>query len=112
MKRLTAKTVATLRSARDYPGLGRFLLGRVFYTDSVNTVIMMMVLFTVNVRLPLTERTKRQGKLRVGWIMLFAIVFAIAGGLPGGGWSIESGLRRRLTLFCLPLIVVCLFFWR
>src|SRR3954470_24769695 len=35
----TSQTLRTLRSGRQYPGLVRFLVGRVFYTDSINTVI-------------------------------------------------------------------------
>ena len=31
----TAETIRTLRSGRDYPGLVRFLVGRVFYTELV-----------------------------------------------------------------------------
>jgi MFS family permease len=45
----TAQTWATLRSGRQYPGLLRFLLGRIFYTDAINTVIAFMGLYVVNV---------------------------------------------------------------
>jgi UMF1 family MFS transporter len=34
----TAQTLTTLRSGHQYPGLLRFLVGRVFYTDAINTV--------------------------------------------------------------------------
>jgi UMF1 family MFS transporter len=39
IKESTAQTWKTLRSGHEYPGLLRFLVGRVFYTDSINTVI-------------------------------------------------------------------------
>jgi MFS transporter, UMF1 family len=45
----TAQTMATLRGGKAYPGLLRFLVGRVFYTDAINTVISYMSLYTVNV---------------------------------------------------------------
>ena len=48
--RLTARDVvaafgqlrSTIEHAREVPGLGRFLLGRFFYSDAVNTVIVVM----------------------------------------------------------------------
>ena len=104
MKRLTAKTVATLRSARDYPGLGRFLLGRVFYTDSVNTVIMMMVLFTVNVAVA-NGADEAAGQTQSRLIMLFAIVFAIAGGLAWG-WLVDRIGPKKTLSFVLSLWIV------
>src|SRR6476659_7851979 len=37
----------TIGHAREVPGLGRFLLGRFFYSDAVNTIIVMMTVVTV-----------------------------------------------------------------
>ena len=34
----------TIRNARTVPGLGRFLLGRFFYSDAVNTIIVVMAI--------------------------------------------------------------------
>ena len=34
----------TIRHAREVPGLGRFLLGRFFYSDAVNTIIVVMAI--------------------------------------------------------------------
>ena len=56
-QRLTvAEVVATfgqlrrsIAHARDVPGLGRFLVGRFFYSDAVNTVIVVMSVVTVKV---------------------------------------------------------------
>lgn len=56
-KRLTAaEVVATfgqlrhsIAHAREVPGLGRFLVGRFFYSDAVNTVIVVMSVVTVRV---------------------------------------------------------------
>ena len=47
--RIHGETLRTMRSSGEYPGLMRFLIGRVFYTDSINTVIGIMVLYTINV---------------------------------------------------------------
>ena len=37
----------TIRHAREVPGLPRFLLGRFFYSDAVNTVIVVMSVVAV-----------------------------------------------------------------
>lgn len=42
-----AQLATTLRDAREVPGLLRFLVGRFFYTDPVNTVIVVMSVFAV-----------------------------------------------------------------
>jgi UMF1 family MFS transporter len=42
-----SQTLQTVRSLRDYPGLGRFLAARFFYTDALNTSISIMALFAV-----------------------------------------------------------------
>ena len=39
----------SIAHAREVPGLGRFLLGRFFYSDAVNTVIVVMSVVTVSV---------------------------------------------------------------
>ena len=49
IKGSTAETIRTLKATRQYPGLLRFLIGRVFYTDAINTVIGFMALFTLHV---------------------------------------------------------------
>ena len=36
----------SIAHAREVPGLGRFLLGRFFYSDAVNTVIVVMSVVT------------------------------------------------------------------
>jgi UMF1 family MFS transporter len=40
-----AQLATTIRHAREVPGLPRFLVGRFFYTDPVNTVIVVMSVF-------------------------------------------------------------------
>jgi UMF1 family MFS transporter len=42
-----SQIATTLRHAREYPGLLRFLVGRFFYTDPVNTAIVVMSAFAV-----------------------------------------------------------------
>jgi MFS transporter, UMF1 family len=41
------QTWRTIRSLSDYPGLGRFLAARFFYTDALNTSVTIMTVFAV-----------------------------------------------------------------
>jgi MFS family permease len=91
-----AQTLATLRSGRECPGLLRFLIGRVFYTDPINTVISFMTLFTVNVAMH-AGLDRAAGEKRAQYIMLFAITFAIAGGFFWGRMTDWFGPRRTLN---------------
>ena len=92
----TRETIGTLRSSQQYPGLLRFLIGRVFYTDGINTVISVMLLYTVNVAVGtgLSQQTgERQGQL----ILLTAVTFAIIGGFVWGWLADRLGPKRTLN---------------
>ena len=93
----TSQTVRTLKSGQQYPGLVRFLVGRVFYTDAINTVIAVMSLYTLNVAIS-TGLTPKQGQDKAQVIMLFAITFAVVGGFFWGWLSDRLGPRRTLNL--------------
>jgi MFS transporter, UMF1 family len=95
------ETIHTLRSRTEYPGLARFLVGRVFYTDAINTVIIIMMLYTINVAVA-TGLTEADGERAGMLVMAFALVFAVAGGFFWG-WIVDRiGPRRTLhiVLFC------------
>jgi UMF1 family MFS transporter len=89
------RTVATLRQTREFPGLARFLVGRVFYTDAINTVISFMTLFTVNVALAHGLDRAAAGR-QAQFIMLAAITFAVAGGFFWGQLTDQIGPKRAL----------------
>jgi UMF1 family MFS transporter len=92
----TRQTIATLRSGSEYPGLVRFLVGRVFYTDPINTVILVMGLYTVNVAMN-TGLPKDQGEETGKLIMMVAITFAVIGGFAWG-WIVDKvGPKRTLN---------------
>ncbi|HEU4558319.1 MAG TPA: MFS transporter [Longimicrobium sp.] len=93
----TGQTLRTLRSGKQYPGLVRFLVGRVFYTDSINTVISIMALYTVNVAVS-SGLTEEQGQHRSQLIMLFAITFAVIGGFFWGWLTDKLGPKRTLNM--------------
>ena len=103
----TAETIRTLRSGRDYPGLVRFLIGRVFYTDAINTVISIMALYTINVAIS-TGLTPLQGENQARLILMTAITFAVIGGFTWG-WLVDRlGPKRTLdrVLYCWIAIFV------
>jgi UMF1 family MFS transporter len=91
----TSQTIRTLRAGAEIPGLVRFLIGRVFYTDAVNTVIIYMLLFVVNVAVAsgLDADTGEKTALNV---MAIAIGFAVAGGLVWGRIVDRIGPKRTL----------------
>ena len=91
----TQQTWRTLRSGHQYPGLLRFLLGRVFYTDAINTVIAYMSLYTVNAAIA-TGRARHEGEVTAQVVMISAVSFAVLGGF-GWGWLVDRfGPRRTL----------------
>jgi len=93
----TRQTIETLRQGHRYPGLLRFLLGRVFYTDAINTVIAFMSLYTANVAVS-TGLGPSEAKAQAGMVMLLAISFAVVGGFVWG-WVVDRiGPKRTLTI--------------
>jgi UMF1 family MFS transporter len=118
----SAATLATLRRSREYPGLLRFLVGRIFYTDAINTVIAFMGLYVVNVAVA-TGRNEAEAQRMVMYVMAAAIGFAVIGGFVWGRWVDRIGPRRTLDrvlwlwvatfllaaaagLFTLPIVVM------
>jgi UMF1 family MFS transporter len=92
-----AQTLHTLKSGNKYPGLLRFLLGRAFYTDAINTVILFMSLYTVNVAIS-TGLTKEDGEQKAQLVLMSAITAAIFGGVIWGFVVDRIGPKRTLTI--------------
>jgi UMF1 family MFS transporter len=80
----------TLRSTRQYPGLVRFLVGRVFYTDAINTVILFMGVYVVS-EVGFSDTQARR-------VLFVAIIFAIVGGLLWSQIVDRLGPKRTLDL--------------
>ena len=96
LRESTSETVRTIRSGQQYPGLVRFLVGRIFYTDPINTVISIMMLYTINVA-EHTGLTHDQGEDTGKLIMMTAISFAVVGGFVWG-WIVDRvGPKRTLN---------------
>jgi UMF1 family MFS transporter len=120
VRRAARQSLETLRHAGDYPGLMRFLLGRMFYTDAINTVISVMGLYVINqvVRSGVQAaqaqglsgaaldqaraQLEAQGATQAQIILLGAITFAVIGGFVWGRVVDRIGPRRtlRIVLFC------------
>ena len=116
VRRAATQTVTTLRHAGNYPGLVRFLFGRVFYTDAINTVISVMGLYVINqvVRSGVLDAQARgiggaeldqmraqleaQGATQAQLILLGAITFAVIGGFVWGRVVDWIGPRRTLRI--------------
>lgn len=101
----TRETIRTLRSSQRYPGLLRFLVGRVFYTDSINTVIAIMALYTVNIAVS-TGLSEADGVQQSQIILLSSITFAVAGGFFWGWLADKLGPKRTLDLVLLCWIAI------
>jgi len=97
VKESVAQTVATLKAGHRYPGLLRFLVGRAFYTDAINTVILFMSLYTVNVAIS-TGLTQADGEQKAQLVLMCAITAAIIGGVVWGFVVDRIGPKRALTL--------------
>lgn len=107
VRRSTRETINTLRSSREYPGLKRFLIGRVFYTDAINTVISIMALYTVNIATG-TGLSEQQGQAQANLILMAAVTFAVAGGFFWGWLADRRGPKRTLASVLLMWIGVFL----
>jgi len=80
----------TVRNGRKHPGLIRFLLGRMFYTDAINTLISFMGIYvTAEI-----GYTTDQAEL----VLVLAIVFAILGGLVWGRVADRIGPKTTLDI--------------
>jgi UMF1 family MFS transporter len=91
------QTIHTLKSGHEYPGLLRFLIGRAFYTDAINTVIVFMSLYTVNVSIS-TGLTKENGEAKAQLVLMSAITAAIVGGVTWGFVVDKLGPKRTLDI--------------
>jgi MFS transporter, UMF1 family len=85
-----SQVAETIRTSGRYPGLGRFLIGRVFYTDAVNTVIAFMGIYVTN-EVGFTTQ-------QVQVVMLTAISCAALGAYAWGLVVDRIGPKRTLNI--------------
>jgi UMF1 family MFS transporter len=97
-----SQLATTIRHTAEVPGLRRFLLGRFFYTDPVNTVIVVMSVFA----------TEAIGLSRgdVNVVLLLLTVVAVVASLGWGRLVEGIGPKRTLLIvlgsWCVGLLIV------
>jgi MFS transporter, UMF1 family len=91
----------TIGHARAVPGLGRFLLGRFFYTDPVNTVIVIISVFATQA-IGLTAGT-------ANLVLLLLTVVAVVASIGWGQLVERIGPKRTLlivlAMWCVGLVI-------
>lgn len=102
------ETWRTLRASNEFPGLARFLFGRVFYTDAINTLITVMGLYTVNVAVA-SGLTEAEGQSKTTIVLGLAITFAIAGGFFWG-WLVDKTSAKKTLLIVLQTWIAIFLF--
>lgn len=84
------QVVRTVQDVKKYRGLGRFLIGRVFYADAANTLIVFLGIYLTNeVRFEPGERNA---------VLLFSILTSAIGGFAWGTVVDRIGPKRTLNL--------------
>lgn len=79
----------TVQRARQYPGLARFLFGRIWYADAANTVIAFMGIYVTN------ELGFTAGEAQL--VLLLGIATAVVGGAALGFVVDRIGPKRTLN---------------
>jgi MFS transporter, UMF1 family len=96
------QVVTTLRHAREIPGLLRFLLGRFFYTDPVNTAIVVMAVFATEA----IGMSKSQANLMLLLLTVVAVIASVLWGRAVEAWGPKRTLLVILGSWCIGLLVV------
>jgi UMF1 family MFS transporter len=82
--------VVTIRHASEFPGLLRFLVARLLYTDPINTVISFMAIYATQAVGFSSEETL--------YVLIAVTVAAIAGGFIWGQVTDRIGPKRTLLI--------------
>jgi UMF1 family MFS transporter len=91
----------TVRDAREVPGLLRFLVGRFFYTDPVNTVIVVMSVFAVEA----IGLTKAQANIVLLMLTVVAVVASFGWGFAVERFGPKRTLMYVLASWCVGLVI-------
>jgi len=91
----------TIEHARGVPGLGRFLLGRFFYSDAVNTVIVVMSVVTVHAM----GMTPTVANLILLGLTVVAVVASFGWGRLVDSWGPKRTLMAVLTSWAVGLVL-------
>ncbi len=91
----------TIEHARAVPGLGRFLLGRFFYSDAVNTIIVVMTVVTVYAK-GLSESTAQIVLLS---LTVVAVLASFGWGRLVDAWGPKRTLMTVLGSWAIGLVL-------
>ncbi|TAK00716.1 MAG: MFS transporter [Chloroflexota bacterium] len=91
----------TVEHARGVPGLGRFLLGRFFYSDAVNTVIVVMSVVTVRAM----GMTTTVANLVLLGLTVVAVVASFGWGRLVDSWGPKRTLMAVLWSWAIGLVI-------
>jgi UMF1 family MFS transporter len=90
VRRAFAELRDTAANVRRYPGLARFLVGRIFYADAASTIIAFMAIYVTQE----VGFSEREAQL----VLLVGVAAAIVGGLAWGVIVDRIGPKRTLNL--------------
>jgi UMF1 family MFS transporter len=96
-----AQLGTTIRHAREVPGLIRFLLGRFFYSDAVNTIIVVMAVVTVRAK----GLTDQQSLLVLLLLTVVAVIASFGWGRLVDAWGPKRTLMTVLGSWAIGLTV-------
>jgi UMF1 family MFS transporter len=91
----------TIEHARAVPGLGRFLLGRFFYSDAVNTIIVVMTVVTVYAK-GLTQST---AQIVLLGLTVVAVLASFGWGRLVDTWGPKRTLMTVLASWAVGLVL-------
>lgn len=91
----------TVEHARGVPGLGRFLLGRFFYSDAVNTVIVVMSVVTVRAM----GMTTTVANLVLLGLTVVAVIASFGWGRLVDAWGPKRTLMAVLWSWAIGLVI-------
>jgi MFS transporter, UMF1 family len=92
----------SVRHARQVPGLLRFIVARLFYTDPINTVIAVMSLFTINA----IGFTEGEARLVLIGLTVVAVIASFGWGWLADRWGPKRTLVAVLVSWAAGLLVV------
>jgi len=95
---------SSIRHARQVPGLLRFVVARLFYTDPINTVIAVMSLFTINA----IGFTEGEARLVLIGLTVVAVIASFGWGWLADRWGPKRTLVAVLISWAAGLLLVAL----
>jgi UMF1 family MFS transporter len=96
-----AQLRTTIRHAREVPGLGRFLLGRFFYSDAVNTIIVVMTVVTVYAK----GLSEGSAQIVLLGLTVVAVVASFGWGRLVDSWGPKRTLMAVLASWAIGLVL-------